>query len=148
MDGKAERVKRLRGRMGKGRERLGGLVERLDRVRERVEKAERRDEDDRVRVGRRWRVFWGLVGVWIGVLVVGLVLRQLGPQRPVTEQVGKAEALLEGMSGGGESLRVDDNGKGDNVTESNRDGLDGGQCRQETVRTVDVDATLRLFDEL
>ena len=154
LDAQAQRVSRLESRIKEGRGKVGRLGERLDGVREKVERSALRDRESRRMIGRRLKMLWGSMGLLLGLLLIVAATRQWRRNEDVmrdrTVRLGNRTEAFEKLGHlrreDWEQRRArlrDDEGWRPSTKTSMR-----GQDSTARSSAVDVDATLRLFDEL
>ena len=152
----ARRISQLENRIKEGRERVGKLGDRLDGVREKVERSSLRDRESRRTIGRRLKMLWGTLGFLIGLFLILAVTRQWRRNGNATRD----EAVHSGsrMEDGSEEMLGTFHEIWEQSTEMAQPDKEGKSASAKAdmkvqvsaVRSsaVDVDATLRLFDEL
>ncbi|KAL6720766.1 hypothetical protein ACLMJK_002691 [Lecanora helva] len=133
----ARRIADLELRMKRGREKVQGLGERLEVVRGKVEGAAERDREGRRRVGRRLRVLWCMLGVFGGLVLVGMVVRHW-------PRVGVETGEGEVVERGGDVLNADRKGR----DWGGRDSRSSSGSSVQMTEAQTQDPILRLFDEL
>ena len=149
-DVQALRISQLDQRINEGRVKVGRLGKRLDGVREKVERSSLRDKEFRRVIGRRLKILWGSLGFFIGLFSILASTRQWRRNGDVmkdevahlsdwTEVVGMGQERWEQ----GRERQRDDEGSRRGAKTSAK--LEGTAARSPA---VDVDATLRLLDEL
>ncbi|KAH8689203.1 hypothetical protein BGW36DRAFT_275902, partial [Talaromyces proteolyticus] len=75
-DPQMRRIDVLEDRMSAGRNKMEALGDRLDVVRREIKAWERRENEWQARVSRRLRIFWGVMGTTIVVLVIAYVVQK------------------------------------------------------------------------
>lgn len=154
LDAQAQRVFQLGTRIREGREKVGRLGERLDGVREKVEKSSLRDQESRRMMSRRRRMLCGSLGFLFGLLLILAATRQWRRNEETmrgeivrfgdrTEAFEKVERLRQEIWEQRRARQRDREGWRSDTQTSMR--MEGTTARSSA---VDVDATLRLFDEL
>ena len=149
-DAQALRISQLDQRINEGRVKVGRLGKRLDGVREKVERSSLRDKESRRVIGRRLKILWGSLGFFIGLFSILASTRQWRRNGDVmkdevahlsdwTEVVGMGQERWEQ----GRERQRDYEGSRRGAKTSTK--LEGTAARSPA---VDVDATLRLLDEL
>ena len=135
---------------------MGSLGERLDGVREKVERSSLRDRESRRTIGRRLKMMWGTLGFLIGLFLILAATRQWRRNGNATRD----EAVHSGsrMEDGSEEMLGTRHGLWEQSTEmaqADKEGKRASATADINVQVtsvkspaVDVDATLRLFDEL
>ena len=140
-------------RIQNGREKVDRLGERLDGVRRKVETSSVRETESRRVIGRRLRMLWG----FLGFLAVLFVILAMTRQWRRNEYVAGNEVLRlvdrredtseESMCQGNGQQRMERRRDAEGSRSATKTGT---RFTEEWVRnsSVDVDATLRLFNEL
>ena len=135
---------------------MGRLGDRLDGVREKVERSSLRDSESRRTIGRRLKMLWGTLGLLIGLFLILATTRQWRRDGNATRD----EAVHSGrrMEDVSEEVLGTPHEMWEQSTEMTQPDKEGKRASAKAdmnvqvtaVRSsaVDVDATLRLFDEL
>ena len=151
----ARRISQLENRIKEGRERVARLGERLDGVRDKVERSSLRDRESRRTIGRRLKMLWGTLGFLIGLFLILAATRQWRRNGNAT----KDEAVHSGspMEDGSEKVlgtRHEIRERNTEMAQPDKEGKRASAKADMNVQVtaagssaVDVDATLRLFDE-
>lgn len=131
------------------------MGERLDGVRGKVERSSLRDRESRRMFGRRLRMLWGSLGSIIAIFLILAATRQWRRNSDIVRHEvvhlgNQTEAVFEEVVGKRQTeWDQERERKGDD--EGRRPGAKTGERMEDRtarVSAVDVDATLRLFDEL
>ena len=138
---------------------MGRLGERLDGVREKVERSSLRDRESRRTIGRRLKMLWGTLGLLIGLFLILAVTRQWRRNgNPTRDELVHSGSRMEDGSEEMLGTRHEIWEQSTEIAQPDKEGKEGKRAIAKAdmkvkvtgVRSsaVDVDATLRLFDEL